>query len=129
VTTVPELPGAACRDHPHPGWWFSDSAREREAAKHVCQSCVVIDACRAWALSQATAFGVLAGMTSGERAAERRRLAGKPSREERREAARRALIEDPGRTDGQIAREAGTSHQVVAAMRRELEAAGTPAVP
>jgi WhiB family transcriptional regulator, redox-sensing transcriptional regulator len=51
----------------------SATAREREAAKHVCQSCPVLDACREWALGQRTLFGVLGGMTPGERGAERRR--------------------------------------------------------
>ncbi len=72
----PELPGAACRDHPSlpPDAWFADPGRLREAAIRACLSCPELAACREWSIATpALLGGVFAGLSDAERQRERER--------------------------------------------------------
>ncbi|MDQ2874523.1 MAG: WhiB family transcriptional regulator [Actinomycetota bacterium] len=70
---TPDLSTGACRTLGDPSWWFSDSESEREAARHICQGCPVLAACRTWALAAPATMGVLGGLSSSQRVAEKRR--------------------------------------------------------
>jgi Transcription factor WhiB len=75
---VPELSGAACRrPGARPELWFSRDRAEREAARHICAGCPVLDACREWAIETASSTdqngSIVGGLGAGERYAERRR--------------------------------------------------------
>lgn len=57
-----------CARHPHPEWWTSTRATEREAAAAVCLWCPVLQPCRAWAAGlPQTDRAVYAGMTGPDR--------------------------------------------------------------
>lgn len=69
---------AACRDHPHPEWWFPErnSPRWQEyAAKGVCARCPVKDECGAEAPEEFKGRygGIWGGLTGAERANRKRR--------------------------------------------------------
>lgn len=52
-----------CARHPHPEWWTSDRADEREAAATVCGWCPVLARCRSWALGLPSADNAVYGAT------------------------------------------------------------------
>src|SRR5258706_14362352 len=62
----PALAAGICVGHEHSAWWTSDDLAERQAAARLCQDCVVIAGCAAWAISQPVTPGgaVLGGMTA-----------------------------------------------------------------
>lgn len=78
----------ACRHHP-PRWWFPDTEDQprgrprRHEPKHIdpdaaqaltiCATCPVLLDCRTWAIAHER-DGIWGGLTSGDRARERRRL-------------------------------------------------------
>jgi WhiB family redox-sensing transcriptional regulator len=58
---------AACKEHPELSW-FPGRGRDPRAVKRVCESCLVVDLCRAWALSQPEPLvGIWGGLTEKER--------------------------------------------------------------
>jgi WhiB family redox-sensing transcriptional regulator len=58
---------AACKEHPELSW-FPGRGRDPRAVKRVCESCLVVDLCRAWALSQPEPLvGIWGGLTANER--------------------------------------------------------------
>jgi hypothetical protein len=58
---------AACKEHPELSW-FPRRHRDIRRAKRVCESCLVVDLCRAWALSQPEPLvGIWGGLTQNER--------------------------------------------------------------
>lgn len=66
---------AACREHPEVTWFSNHSSHQRRA-KEICRSCLVLDECRAWALSQGpTLVGVWGGLSTRERRRRRRPVA------------------------------------------------------
>jgi hypothetical protein len=74
LTQLPDLPGAACRDH-DPDMWddtppdMSRRARESQIrhAKQICSICPVKTACLEYALSAQVRSGIWGGMTTDER--------------------------------------------------------------
>ena len=79
--SVPELPGALCRQHPDPDLWTSDMHSEQEEARRVFRICPELADCRAWTLAQPAYrvdAGMVAAMTPAERFAERRKRRQKP---------------------------------------------------
>ena len=63
---LPNLPGAVCKDVPHPEIFFSDKHHETEAARQVCLRCPVIRECLSWALTHDEP-GVWAATTPADR--------------------------------------------------------------
>lgn len=62
---------AACREHPEVTWFSTHSSHQREA-KEICGSCLVLEECRSWALSQGpTLVGVWGGLSTRERRRQR----------------------------------------------------------
>jgi WhiB family redox-sensing transcriptional regulator len=58
---------AACKEHPELSW-FPRRGRDARPVKRVCQSCLVVDLCRAWALNQSEPLvGIWGGLTANER--------------------------------------------------------------
>ncbi len=72
----PDLSQGTCSHHPHPDWWTSRSAPEREAAVRVCRSCPLREPCAAWSLNlPVTDTTIYGGMTANERILARRERA------------------------------------------------------
>lgn len=66
---------ALCREHPEVTW-FPERGEPAGPAKAVCQGCLVRSECLAWAMEQDPALeGVWGGLTTKERAVERRGMA------------------------------------------------------
>lgn len=61
---------AACDGMARPDWdpWSGDQPELLDAARKVCGTCPVLDACLDAALSRGEAYGVYGGLTPGERA-------------------------------------------------------------
>jgi WhiB family redox-sensing transcriptional regulator len=58
---------AACKEHPELSW-FPGRGQDVRPVKRVCRSCLVVDLCRAWALTQPQPpAGIWGGLTEGER--------------------------------------------------------------
>jgi WhiB family redox-sensing transcriptional regulator len=58
---------AACKEHPELSW-FPMRGRDARPVKRVCESCLVVDLCRSWALSQPEPLvGIWGGLTARER--------------------------------------------------------------
>lgn len=67
---------AACREAPPDVSWFIERGGDPASAKAVCQRCLVVDECRAWALKQGDALeGLWGGLSKHERAVARRGMA------------------------------------------------------
>ncbi len=67
---------AACREAPAEVSWFIERGQDPRPAKAVCQRCLVVDECRAWAFDQGAELeGVWAGLSRQDRAVVRRALA------------------------------------------------------
>ncbi|MFF9205118.1 WhiB family transcriptional regulator [Streptomyces sp. NPDC014986] len=60
-------PGLPCRLDPDT--WFSDNARERDAAVRLCRTCPVQQACAEFAISEREPHGVWGGTTAADRRA------------------------------------------------------------
>jgi WhiB family redox-sensing transcriptional regulator len=71
---------AACRDHPHPEWWYPRSGDTGARARAHCEVCPVRRECLERALADDYQSGIWGGMSEKERRKEKRR---------RREAARK----------------------------------------
>ncbi|MFJ2733707.1 WhiB family transcriptional regulator [Streptomyces sp. NPDC087317] len=71
MTTLPQLtartPGLPCRLDPNT--FFSDQARERDAAQRLCQTCPLRTPCARYALEERIPHGVWGGTTVAERRA------------------------------------------------------------
>jgi WhiB family redox-sensing transcriptional regulator len=58
---------AACKEHPELSW-FPQRRADVRPVKRVCASCLVVDLCKAWALSQPEPLvGIWGGLTAYER--------------------------------------------------------------
>jgi Transcription factor WhiB len=69
---LPDLDNAACVDHPYasPHFWTGGASwRNQQLAKAICKNCVVLAACRTWALGPSGTVmpGVLGGLSASER--------------------------------------------------------------
>lgn len=65
---------AACRDHPHPEWWWVEPDDPRhQTARQVCASCPVQADCLAWAVAHGERHGLWGGVWMPERQDRRRR--------------------------------------------------------
>ncbi|MGI8753393.1 MAG: WhiB family transcriptional regulator, partial [Acidimicrobiales bacterium] len=62
---------AACREAPPEVSWFIERGGDPGPAKAICQRCLVVDDCRAWALDQG---GELEGVWGGLSKADRRTM-------------------------------------------------------
>jgi len=61
----------ACREHPIT-LWFPESGQKNGPAKEICQRCLVLTECRAWAIADPTLdHGIFGGLTANERKAHR----------------------------------------------------------
>lgn len=64
-TLAAQTPGLPCRLLPDP--FFSDQARDRDAAVRMCQTCPLRDACAAFAIAEREPHGVWGGTTAADR--------------------------------------------------------------
>lgn len=78
ASRMPDLSDGLCQPGKMPelaGAWESLLKTEREAARHACQACPVLTACRAWAVTSGPRWNthaIIAGMGADERRAARR---------------------------------------------------------
>jgi Transcription factor WhiB/Transglycosylase-like domain len=70
----PDFSLGSCASHPAPGWWSGKDLQERRAAKSVCASCPILDACREWSIGLPAAdITIYGGLTQNDRVKERTR--------------------------------------------------------
>lgn len=80
VPILPRMPdfsqGRCASPSVNADWWTSFNQEERQAAVHVCHSCLLREACAEWSLSlPSTDTTIYGGMTANERIRARRERA------------------------------------------------------